>query len=46
MLIPPGAILLLSAMASRFTPPTRAQQLAAIGPTTLLPQPLQRALEP
>ncbi len=46
MLIPPGAILLLSAMAWRFTPPTRAQQLAAIGPTTLLSQLLQRALEP
>ena len=46
MLIPPGTILLLSAMASQFTPPTRAQQLAAIGPTMGLPQPLQRALEP
>ena len=46
MLILAGAILLLSAMASRFTPPTRAQQLAAIGPTKGLPQPLQRALEP
>jgi len=33
MLIPPSAILLFSAMASQFTPPTRAQQLAAIGPT-------------
>jgi archaemetzincin len=33
-------------MASQFTPPTRAQQLAAIGPTMGLPQPLQRALEP
>jgi archaemetzincin len=46
MLIPLGTILLLSAMASRFTPPAPAQQLAAIGPTTALPQPLQRALEP
>jgi hypothetical protein len=46
MLIPPGTILLLSAMASQFTPPTRVQQLAAIGPTMGLPQPLQRALEP
>ena len=46
ILISPGTILLLSAMASRFTPPTRAQQLAAIGLTTALPQPLQRALEP
>jgi archaemetzincin len=33
-------------MASQFTPPTRAQQLAAIGLTMGLPQPLQRALEP
>ena len=46
MLIPSGTILLLSAMASQFTPPTRAQQLAAIGLTTGLPLPLQRALEP
>jgi archaemetzincin len=46
MLIPSGTILLLSAMAPRFAPPTRAQQLAAIGPTTALPRPLQRALEP
>ena len=46
MLILPGAILLLFAMAAQFTPPTRAQQLAAIGPTKGLPQPLQRALEP
>jgi archaemetzincin len=33
-------------MASQFTPPTRGQQLAAIGLTMRLPQPLQRALEP
>jgi archaemetzincin len=46
MLIPPGTILLLSAMTSRFTPPTHAQQLAAIGLTAALPEPLQRALEP
>lgn len=46
MLLPPGIILLLSAMASQFTPPTRGQQLAAIGLTMRLPQPLQRALEP
>jgi archaemetzincin len=46
MLIPPGSILLLSAMSARFTPPTPAQQLAAIGPTAALPRPLQRALEP
>jgi len=45
MLIPLGTML-LSAMTSRFTPPTRAQQLAAIGLTTALPPPLQRALEP
>ena len=30
----------------RFTPPTRTQQLAAIGPTAGLPGPLRRALEP
>jgi archaemetzincin len=41
-----GVILLLSAMAVRFTSPTRAQQLAAIGPTGALPGALQRALEP
>ena len=46
MLIPPGTILLISAMASQFTPPTRVQQLSAIGATRGLPQPLQRALEP
>jgi len=46
MLILPGTILLLSATDSRFTPPIRAQQLAAIGPTTALPQSLQRALDP
>jgi archaemetzincin len=46
ILIPTGTILLLSAMAWQFTPPTHAQQLAAIGLTTALPQPLQRALEP
>ena len=45
MLIPLGTML-LSAMSWRFTPPTPAQQLAAIGLTTALPQPLQRALEP
>jgi hypothetical protein len=33
-------------MASQFAPPTRAQQLAAIGPRTALPLLLQRALEP
>jgi archaemetzincin len=41
-----GTILLLPAMATRFTPPTRAEQLAAIGPTAGLPEPLQRALQP
>jgi archaemetzincin len=46
MLILLGVILLLSAMASRFTPPTRAQRLAAIGLTTALPELLQRALDP
>ena len=46
ILILPETILLLSAMASQFMPPMRAQQLAAIGPTAGLPQPLQRALEP
>ena len=46
LLILSSIILALSAMASRFTPPTRAQQLAAIGPTAALPRPLQRALEP
>jgi archaemetzincin len=45
-LLLPGIILLLSAMASQFTPPTPAQQLAAIGLTAGLPTPLQRALEP
>jgi archaemetzincin len=46
MLVPLASILFLSAMASRFTPPTPAQQLAAIGLTAALPPPLQRALEP
>jgi len=46
MFIPPGAILLFSAMASQFTPPTHAQQLAAIGPTAGLTEALKRALEP
>ena len=45
-LLSSGTILLLFAMASQFTPPTRAQQLAAIGLTKGLPLPLQRALEP
>lgn len=30
----------------KFTPPTRAQQLAAIGPTETLPSALRRALDP
>jgi archaemetzincin len=42
----PGAILLISAMAVQFRPPTRAQQLAALGPTGSLPGPLRRALGP
>jgi len=46
ILILSGTILLLLAMEWRFTPPSRAQQLAAIGLTTALPQPLQRAIEP
>jgi len=46
MLIPPGTILLLTAMASQFAPPTRAQQLSAIGLTSGLPLSFQRALEP
>jgi len=45
-LVLPGIILPLSAMAAQFTPPTPAQQLAAIGLTTGLQAPLQRALEP
>ena len=46
MLVAPWTILLLSAMTPRFAPPAHAQLLAAIGVTTALPQPLQRALEP
>jgi archaemetzincin len=46
MALLPGAILLLSAMAVHFRPPTRAQQLAALGPTSTLPGALRRALEP
>lgn len=40
------AILWVSGMEMRFVPPTRAQQLAAIGPTSELPEALRRALEP
>jgi archaemetzincin len=42
----PGTILLLLEMPTRFTPPTSAQQLAAIGSTASLPATLRRALEP
>lgn len=42
----PAAILWVSGMEMRFMPPTRAQQLAAIGPTSELPEALRRALEP
>jgi archaemetzincin len=41
-----ATILLVSGMAMCFTPPTRAQQLAAIGPTARLPGRLRQALEP
>jgi archaemetzincin len=46
MSILPGTILLLLEMTTRFKPPARAQQLAAIGPTAALPAMLRRALEP
>ncbi len=46
MLALPATILLVSGTDVRFTPPTRAQQLAAIGPTVGLPEPLRRALDP
>ena len=42
----PATILLVSGVPVRFTPPTRIQQLAAIGPTVGLPEPLRRALDP
>lgn len=41
-----AAILWVSGMEMRFAPPTRAQQLAATGPTSDLPEALRRALEP
>jgi archaemetzincin len=41
-----GTILLSQGMTARYTPPTRAQRLAAIGPTSGLPEALQRALKP
>jgi hypothetical protein len=40
-----AAILWVSGIAMRFVPPTRAQQLAAVGPTGDLPEALRRALE-
>jgi len=42
----PAAILWVSGMEMRFVPPTHAQQLAAIGPISELPEALRRALEP
>jgi archaemetzincin len=41
-----GTILLESETTMRYTAPTPAQRLAAIGPTAGLPEPLRRALEP
>jgi len=46
MFVFPAAILWMSGIEMRFVPPTRAQQLAAIGPTGDLPQEFRRALEP
>lgn len=46
MSVLPAAILWVSGKEMPFTPPTRAQQLAAIGPTSGLPEMLRRALEP
>lgn len=46
MWLAPGCILLISEMFVQFTPPTLAQRLAALGPTTGLPEPLRLALEP
>ena len=42
----PAAIVWVSGMETRFIPPTRGQRLAAIGPTSGLPETLRRALEP
>jgi archaemetzincin len=46
ILVLSAPILLLTQMAPRFTPPNPAARLAALGPTTGLPEPLRRALEP
>jgi archaemetzincin len=46
MSVLPAAILWVSGMVARFTPPTRAQRLAAIGPVGGLPETLRRALDP
>lgn len=42
----PASILLVAGVVMRFTPPTKAQRDAAVGPTAGLPEALRRALEP
>jgi archaemetzincin len=46
MWLVPGCILLVSGMFAQFTPPTRAQRLAALGPMAGLPEALRLALQP